>query len=93
MRESQVEQHLVEQVKARGGLVRKLQWIGRSSAPDRLVGFPGRHALVETKRPGKDAEAAQAREHQRLRAVGFDVRVLATIEEVDRFVAEMTCAT
>ena len=37
MRESQIEKHLVARVKALGGEVRKVQWLGRRGAPDRLV--------------------------------------------------------
>lgn len=45
MRESDIEKHLVKRVKALGGEVRKVQWIGRNGAPDRLVMLPdrGRH--------------------------------------------------
>lgn len=104
MRESQIEKHLVARVKALGGEVRKVKWIGRRGAPDRLVllptwvgrertermtsplyGSPDRcaHPLVELKRPGLDAEDYQAREHARLRAAGFVVLVLDTIEKID----------
>jgi hypothetical protein len=41
------------------------------------------HPLVELKRPGKDAEAHQAREHERLRAAGFIVLVLDSTEAID----------
>ena len=41
MRESTIEQYLVEQVKAKGGEVRKVKWIGRNGAPDRIVMLPG----------------------------------------------------
>lgn len=51
---------------------------------------PARNTLVETKRPKGKARADQEREHERLRAVGFDVRLLDTIEAVDKFVEEMT---
>jgi hypothetical protein len=37
MRERDIEKHLVERVKALGGEVRKVQWVGRRGAPDRLV--------------------------------------------------------
>lgn len=40
-RESTVEQYLVDQVKLLGGHIRKVKWIGRSKAPDRLVMLPG----------------------------------------------------
>lgn len=85
MRESKVEQHLVARVKTLGGEVRKVKWLGRRGAPDRLVLFPksGGHWLVELKRPGLDAEDYQAREHRRLRAAGFTVLVLDTVEKID----------
>ena len=35
-------------------------------------------------------EAHQEREHAKLRAIGFDVLVLDTIEKVDAFVERMT---
>lgn len=40
MRESTIEQYLVDRVKAMGGEVRKVSWIGRRGAPDRLVMLP-----------------------------------------------------
>lgn len=42
MRESQIEAHLAKRVKELGGEVRKVQWVGRRSAPDRLVMLPYR---------------------------------------------------
>lgn len=97
MRESQVEKHLVKRVEETGGLIRKIAYIGRRACPDRLVGWPTderfcqpRKALVETKRPGGKARGEQEREHERLRAVGFHVYVLDTIEGVDKFIEDMT---
>lgn len=43
MRESDIERHLVRRVKELGGEVRKVQWIGRRGAPDRLVMLPAKH--------------------------------------------------
>lgn len=40
MLERDIEKHLVKRVKALGGEVRKVQWIGRRGAPDRLVMLP-----------------------------------------------------
>ena len=42
MRESEIEKYLVKQVKAAGGEVRKVKWIGRRGAPDRLAMLPAR---------------------------------------------------
>lgn len=90
MLESKVEQHFVKRAKACGGEVRKLAYVGRRAATDRLLVLPwGRVFFVELKRPGKDAEDHQLREHNRLRRVGADVRVLDTIELVDAFFIEV----
>lgn len=40
MRESEIEDYLVKRVIALGGEVRKVKWIGRRGAPDRLVMLP-----------------------------------------------------
>lgn len=40
MKERDIERHLVKRVKALGGEVRKVQWVGRANAPDRLVMLP-----------------------------------------------------
>lgn len=38
--EAKIEKYLVKQVEALGGEVRKVKWIGRRGAPDRLVMLP-----------------------------------------------------
>jgi len=43
----------------------------------------GSHVFVETKRPGKDATAAQAREHERMRAAGCSVVMVRDMSELD----------
>lgn len=40
MRERDIEDYLVKRVKAMGGEVRKVTWVGRNSAPDRFVMLP-----------------------------------------------------
>lgn len=91
MLERDIEAYLVKQVKATGGEVRKVQWIGRRGAPDRLVmlppclGHPGWTVWVELKAPGKKPEAHQLREHGRMRAMGQRVLVIDSIAAVDEF--------
>lgn len=41
------------------------------------------HPMVETKRPNKTATEGQAREHERLRAAGFEVLLITTHSELD----------
>ena len=86
MRESTVEDYLIAEVKKLGGEVRKVQWIGRRRAPDRLVLLPGCASFVELKRPGKDATDEQAREHDKMRRAGLSVWVLTSKGEVDEFI-------
>lgn len=99
MRESQIEKFLVEKVKGLGGEVRKVEWIGRNGAPDRLVMLPHMtyvgddvHLLpttlwVELKAPGEKARPSQLREHARMRAMGQRVVVIDSIEGVEELLA------
>lgn len=90
MLERTVENHFVMRAKACDGEVRKLTYIGRRGAPDRLLVLPpGRVFFVELKRPGGPTKDHQLREHARLRGVGADVRVLDTIAAVDAFFSEV----
>ena len=84
MRESVIENYLVERVKQIGGEVRKVKWIGRRGAPDRLVMLPGISVWVELKAPGKVAKPHQLREHERMRAKGQNVVVIDSIAGVDK---------
>jgi len=96
MRERDIERHLVKRVKALGGEVRKVQWVGRRGAPDRLVLLPdpcpGRNEFfnswwVELKTPGLKAEPHQLREHERMRKMGQRVFVVDSIEGVEALLA------
>ena len=96
MRESQIESYLVERVKALGGEVRKVKWIGRRGAPDRVVMAPRRAGAVgighdtiwvELKAPGEKAKPHQAREHERMRKMGQRVEVIDSLEAVDELLA------
>jgi hypothetical protein len=99
MRESKIEKYLVDRVKALGGEVRKVNWIGRRGAPDRLVMLPARRLgdtldcawcnpasqsiWVELKATGKAAEPHQVREHTRMRQMGQRVEVVDSFQRVD----------
>lgn len=98
MRERDIERHLVKRVKELGGEVRKVTWIGRRGAPDRLVMLPNwggqiitvygvrvpNQIWVELKAPGVEPEAYQLREHKRMRALGQRVEVIDSLEGVER---------
>jgi len=83
LRESDIEQYLVERVKALGGEVRKVKWIGRRGAPDRIVILPGLFVWVELKAPGRRADPHQLREHRRMLHMGQRVEVVDSFEGVD----------
>jgi hypothetical protein len=87
VRERDVERALIKRVKQMGGEVRKLAWIGRRGAPDRLVMLPERYLFVELKAPGGRLSRLQDLEHRRLRAAGFDVRVIWKLEDIDEVLA------
>ena len=88
--EASVENYLVEQVEASGGTIRKLQWIGRVGAPDRLVWwtFPN-VAVVEAKSVSGRYEASQKREMARMSAAGWPVYTVWSKADVDKFLKLM----
>ncbi|WP_206141153.1 VRR-NUC domain-containing protein [Burkholderia sp. Tr-20355] len=89
MLEKTVETYLVDRVRAAGGDAYKFSSPARVSVPDRIVVFPpARIYFVELKRPGGKPTRGQEREHERLRALGCDVRVIDNREAVDAFVRE-----
>jgi hypothetical protein len=80
--ERDVEKALLDAVKAAGGEVRKVEWIGRRAAPDRFVMLPNfTPAFVELKAPGEKPTAEQAREHKKMRALGVRVFVIDSIKD------------
>lgn len=95
MRERDIEAHLVKRVKEMGGEVRKVKWIGRNGAPDRLImlpevlgrfdwdGFSGATIWVELKATDKKPEPHQLREHKRMRRMGQRVEVIDSLDAVD----------
>ena len=89
MLEITIEEALTNGVKFHGGETRKVEWVGRRHAPDRRVMHPKRCAWVEVKRPGEKPRPGQQREHDRMRALGEDVVVVSTIEEVKAFLESL----
>lgn len=53
LRERDIEDRLVERVRELGGEVRKVAWIGRVGAPDRLVMLPERGVVVDPEAHGR----------------------------------------
>ncbi len=98
MKESKIREALKARVEAYGGEIRAVSWLGRKNAPDVLalipwsLGTPNafQHPFIETKKPGKAATEAQAREHERLREAGCVVLVITTIEELDAWLPPLS---
>lgn len=86
MLERDIERALVKRVHALGGRCDKFTSPGRRAAPDRIVTLPGNVIIfVECKRPGEKPRKNQLRDHERRRALGCDVRVIDSLEQVARF--------
>ena len=92
MKESKVEKHLVKRVKAMGGEVRKVKWLGRRGAPDRVVMLPREGGIftnwnctiwVELKATNVEPEDHQLREHKRMRDCGQRVVVIDSLAGVE----------
>lgn len=89
--EARLEKQLVDGVKMLGGLIFKLQFIGRRGAPDRIVIMPGgRIYLVEMKAPEGRLSKLQARLHRLLSYYSIDVYVLWDAEQVGIFLKAIT---
>jgi hypothetical protein len=89
MRERDVEQYLVRRVKEAGGIAYKFTSPGRRSVPDRIVLWPhGDMEFVELKAPGQKPTPLQAREHEKLRKLGYLVSVLDSIDAVRKWLGD-----
>lgn len=85
-RESSVENYLVKRVAEIGGETRKLKWIGRRGAMDRLVLYRGAH-FVELKRPkGGKLSAQQATEYETFTRLNVSIHIVNTKAKVDEFI-------
>lgn len=85
MRESKIEQYLIKELKNLGIETRKVQWIGKQGAPDRLILAKG-GIYVELKAPGEKPRENQLKEHAKMRAAGIRVEVIDSIESCNNFI-------
>lgn len=89
--EADLEARFVKVVGAYGWIIRKLQYVGRNGAPDRICFGPGgRVALVELKN-GKNGRLSQAQKDEiaALALVGMKVWVIKTDADIEAFAAEV----
>lgn len=83
--EKAVERKLVELVKAKKGMCIKLLCDQLTGLPDRLCLFPGGVIIfVEVKTTGQKPRRIQTFIHNKLRALGFRVEVIDTIDAVTK---------
>ena len=86
IREDTVENYWHSEVEKRGGFTYKCTVPGRTNVPDRTTMLPlvGMF-FVELKAPGKKPNAAQLREHDRIKEWGGGVEVFDSKYEIDEF--------
>ena len=100
--EGEVVEYAKKQLKAKGCLVRKISYEMRRGCPDLLVLVPGVGAIgfnyyrdpktlfLEIKKDEQTKpDPHQQREHERMRAVGADVRTIGSKAQVDELVKEL----
>lgn len=88
--EKVIERKLVELVKLNGGMCIKLLCDQLIGLPDRMCLFPGHKIVfVELKTTGRKPKHIQAYMHNKLRALGFRVEVIDTVESVINFVDDI----
>ena len=85
--EKDIECRLVELVKINNGMCIKLLCDQLMGLPDRMCLFQGHKIIfVELKTTGRKPRRIQAYMHKKLRALGFRVEVIDTVEGVEQFI-------
>lgn len=88
--EKVIERKLAKLVKINGGMCIKLLCDQLIGLPDRMCLFPGHKIVfVELKTTGQKPKRIQAYMHNKLRALGFRVEVIDTVESVINFVDDI----
>lgn len=91
MRERDIEQYLVKQVRKAGGKAYKWVSPGNDGVPDRIVIFPTGIVFAEIKAPGKRPTALQTARHRELKALGCEVIVIDSKEEANKLAVKYGC--
>lgn len=90
MEESKIEKRLKKEIELIGGKALKFVSPGMSGVPDRIVLLPhGRIVFIELKAPGKKPRPIQIKRIKELKDLGFDVRVIDSIDGVKNFIEEV----
>lgn len=90
MREKEIEQKLVKEVRRSGGLCPKFTSPGMAGMPDRLVLMPeGKMAFVELKAPGRKMRPLQIRRKRQLENLQYRVFCLDSENGIKEVVDEI----
>ena len=93
MRERQIEQRLIAEVRKRHGLCPKWVSPGLSGVPDRIILLPGgRVAFAELKAPGKTFRTQQRYRKAQLERLGFRVYVIDSTEQIGGVLDEISAS-
>lgn len=85
--EKLIERKLVEAVKNKGGLCIKMLSDYFTGLPDRLCLFPGKKVIfVELKTTGQKPRKIQTFVHNKLKAMGFQVSIVDTVEGINSLI-------
>jgi hypothetical protein len=84
--ERDIEKYLNSLVRKLGGETRKLMYIGRNGAPDRLIMLGKAIHFVELKSPSGKLTASQKMELDALKKHGASTHVINSTSAVDRFI-------
>lgn len=86
--EADIERRLVAEVRKAGGLCLKFTSPSTRGVPDRIVLLPGGvMVFVELKAPGRKPTRLQRIMHERIRALGFRVAVVDSLDGIGEVVA------
>jgi hypothetical protein len=90
LEESKIENRLKKEIELIGGKALKFVSPGMSGVPDRIVLLPhGRIVFIELKAPGKKPRPIQIKRIKELKDLGFDVRVIDSIDGVKNFINDI----
>lgn len=89
-KESVLESYLIQLVEKYKGEIRKVSFLGRKGAPDRLIMFPGGvTAWVELKSETGKLRPEQVREIERMKLLGQRVLVIRAKWEAEFLMGEL----
>ena len=90
MEEQKIERRLKKEIELIGGKALKFVSPGVSGVPDRIVLLPGGKVIfIELKAPGKILNPIQAFRRKEFNKLGFETKVIDSIESVLQFIREV----